>query len=334
MNEIAPQDECSEAKGAPTAAVCAVSFVIPAFNEERFLPETLASIRAFAGVRVPFEIIVVDNGSTDDTVARACELGATVYVVNGGTVGALRNYGAQRARGSVLVFLDADVVLTADWSANIGLTVDRLEASPSTVTGSACGVPANASWLERNWFGPWQTGRSSHINSGHMVVTRSLFDRLGGFDEQLHTGEDYDFSLRAQRAGAVLENNPRLAVIHNGYPKTVAAFMKREVWHGQSDFVTLKAILRSGIAIAAIVFLLLHGALVVALLARNAAAVLLAGATIILMCLAMSVRQYRTEAVGVIIANTLIYYFYFVARSLALFKAHATASSYVHRDSR
>jgi glycosyltransferase involved in cell wall biosynthesis len=334
MKEIAPADDVRGITSSPALKDCAISFIIPAFNEEKFLPETLASIHAFAGTRRRYEIIVVDNGSTDNTVARAHEHGAIAHVVTGGTVGALRNYGAGRASGSLLVFLDADVVLTEYWSANIESTLEELDADPLVITGSACGIPPDAGWLERNWFGPWRTGRSSHINSGHMVLTRSLFERLGGFDEQLHTGEDYEFSLRAQRAGAQLESNPQLAVIHNGYPKTLKAFIKREVWHGQSDFVTLKAIMRSGIAIAVLVFLALHAIAITGLAAGAWRIAVPAAGAIILMCIAMSVRQYRNEPATVIISNTVIYYLYFVARSMALFKAQTSSSSYVHRDDR
>ena len=91
---------------APQAAP-KVSIIIPAFNEERWLPATLRGLRGLEAA-ASREIIVVDNGSTDRTRDLAREAGATVLVVPGVSVGALRNAGVRLATGDVLAFLDAD----------------------------------------------------------------------------------------------------------------------------------------------------------------------------------------------------------------------------------
>src|SRR5262245_42148384 len=91
-----------------------LSFVIPAHNEEALLGETLCALRGAAeAVAEPFEIIVVDDGSTDRTaqVARSC--GAAVVAVNLRQIAAARNAGARAARGDVLVFVDADTLVPA-----------------------------------------------------------------------------------------------------------------------------------------------------------------------------------------------------------------------------
>ena len=84
-----------------------ISFVVPAYNEEHELPGTLAAIRDAAKDR-PFEIIVVDDGSTDATVAVAELAGARVISISRRHIAAARNTGGRAATGDVLFFVDAD----------------------------------------------------------------------------------------------------------------------------------------------------------------------------------------------------------------------------------
>src|ERR1019366_2792714 len=91
-----------------------LSFVIPAHNEERFLAKTLASVRAAAtSVGEPFELIVVDDASTDRTASIARSFDAAVIPVRLRHIAAVRNAGAREARGDVLIFVDADTFVPA-----------------------------------------------------------------------------------------------------------------------------------------------------------------------------------------------------------------------------
>jgi glycosyltransferase involved in cell wall biosynthesis len=83
-----------------------ISVVIPAYNAAAFLPATLASV--FAQTALPAEVIVVDDGSTDDTAAVAASCGATVITVPNGGGSAARNIGTQAAVGEYIAYLDAD----------------------------------------------------------------------------------------------------------------------------------------------------------------------------------------------------------------------------------
>jgi glycosyltransferase involved in cell wall biosynthesis len=95
---------------------CSISVIIPAFNEERYLPATLQAVKKSAlhleareGVRT--EVIVVDNNSADDTVPVARSLGARITTEPERNIGRVRNCGAATAQGKVLVFLDADTYM-------------------------------------------------------------------------------------------------------------------------------------------------------------------------------------------------------------------------------
>lgn len=292
-----------------------LSFVIPAFNEERFIARTIGAIHEFVPP-LSYEVIVVDNGSTDATARIASDLGATVVQQCDGTIGFLRNRGVALARGEILVFLDADVVLTHAWGARIPASLDMLREEPAALTGAMCGVPVDASWLERYWFAPRQ--KASHIGSGHMVITRTFFHALGGFDESLSTGEDYDLSRRAvERRGRIVSDD-RLRVEHLGFPRTVAAFIQRESWHGVGDYKSVSVFLRSRVAIAAAAFTFLHAVLLVGLVAGALWVFTATTVAIISLCLLSSYRQYRSQSIRVILLNAGVFWIYYLGRSLAL----------------
>lgn len=295
-----------------------VSFVIPTFNEAGTIGAVIESIHRAVGDRFPFEITVVDNGSQDETVAIARTLRANVMADPTRTVAGLRNMGAAVSAGQIYVFLDGDVLLTAEWGEHIGEVLALLAHDSAIVTGSTCGVSGTGSWIEEYWFKPLLARPSAYINSGHLVVGRQLFEALGGFDESLKSGEDYDFSQRARLTGARIVNDPRLAVVHEGYPKTLAGFIRREIWHGQGDFRSLRGVLTSKVALASIGLAGLHLALLAVILSgwggfRLAVALIVAIGAI---CIGVALARYRRPILTVLV-NAYLYYWYFIARALS-----------------
>lgn len=97
-----------------------LSFIIPTLNEEVHIGGVLDAIRTQVGQRLRYEVVVVDNGSCDQTMPIARSKGALCLAAPGCTISALRNLGAARAEADILVFLDADVYLGKGWGANRG----------------------------------------------------------------------------------------------------------------------------------------------------------------------------------------------------------------------
>jgi glycosyltransferase involved in cell wall biosynthesis len=299
-----------------------LSFIVPAFNEERHIGTTLDRIKHLVDSKFPCELIVVDNGSDDSTAEIAAKRGATVLVHTGCTIGALRNVGARHATGDFLVFLDADVHVTPRWIDHLPKRLAELSERPRMLMGSITGVPANASWIERSWFDPSQRNhRITHIGSGHLITTRAFFEELGGFDEGRRTGEDYDLSARALAGGGEIVDAPDLYVEHLGYPSTIGKFIKREIWHGQGDFDSVRSVVKSKVAILTLSFVAGHVILVAALLGREWRLATGCVAFLALLCMASSYIKYRRRPLIVLASNTGMYYFYFAGRSAALFKA-------------
>ena len=221
-----------------------LSFVIPAYNEEKLLPIMLSAIREQIE-SVSYEIIVVDNGSGDSTAEIAYRFGARVLVDSKRTIAGLRNLGASVATGTVLVFLDADVILTKEWAENVHSVFVSIHKNNQIITGSRYGIRDNASWIEKYWFLPMTEEKANYMNGGNLIIDRRVFYEIGCFDEALTTGEDFEFSMRAKEKGIEVINNPGLRVVHEGYPRTLRQFIKREKWHGIQDVHNIESFLKS-----------------------------------------------------------------------------------------
>lgn len=298
-----------------------LTIVVPAFNEERFIGRQVESLRRHTR-ELAVEIIVVDNGSTDRTVELARAAGADLVLTQQGTVAAIRNSGAQRSAADVLAFMDADVFPTQQWAERIAAVVKEVRADPLLFTGSWVSVPDDCTWLERHWFKPLEHGKNTHINSGHMIVSRRLFDTLEGFDAKLRTGEDADISMRAVSAGATLRDDLELRVIHEGYPHTIGEFLRREIWHGTGDWQTLRTLLSS--KVAAVGFFVLHGQVagwLTSLLTANPWYGIVATATSLGLSFAASRYRYPSVGVPTRIITTGLYFAYFLARGLSPYAA-------------
>lgn len=236
---------------------CDCSIIIPALNEEEHIGGVLDAIRSNLEGRLSYEVILVDNGSRDRTVEIARAGGAICLQAPGRSISALRNLGVELASSEILIFIDGDVYPSIGWGDRLGHVLARVRSAPGTVTGSLYGICTPASWIERVWFAPRITGRKvGYINGGHLILHRQFFYRINGFAAHLETGEDCDFCDRARQAGAVIENDPELQVVHAGYPRTVLRFFCRERWHGRGDFHSLSTVAASRPALISLANLL------------------------------------------------------------------------------
>ena len=294
------------------------SFIIPAYNEAGNIESVISSIKKHTPDNYHFEILVVDHGSTDNTLELAETSGAQSLSHPEGTIAQLRNHGVKHSTGKILIFLDADIRLTHNWESHISKVAASLNAGDRILTGSWYSIPDNPNWIEKFWFKPLERGDNSHINSGHLIISRQLFDEINGFNEKLETGEDYDISIRAKAANIKLIDDVRLRVIHEGYPKNLTEFAKREYWHGQGDATSLTALFHSKVAIVALLFITLHLALIASSFIFNETAIYILLTCITGIVIGSASLKYRTEPVQTVLVNSFIYYVYFWARSFSI----------------
>ena len=303
------------------------AIIIPAHNEQEYLKGLLESIRLHGPDNS--QIVVVDNGSTDDTSSIATAFGASLVKTSERLYPSqARNLGVANANRhpEVLIFFDADVELTPEWKCEWNRTASLIAAGHLHVTGGTYDVSKAPCWLERNWFAPMRSRKWSHINGGNLLTTKALFDSIGGFDPSLETGEDVDFCARAHQTGANVIINDAFRVHHEGYPRTLYEFIRRERWHGAGDFVSLRQTLRSQVAIATVVYATLHIALLATLIdffisRKMLFMPLTCAAAIAVLCLGSALKMLPRGRYGAIAQVTLIMYFYYLGRSLSLIDA-------------
>ena len=177
-----------------------LSFVVPAHNEEHELPASLSALRAAADLsKETYEVIVVDDASTDATVAIAKQFGARVVAVNRRQIAAARNAGARIARGEILFFVDADTRIAP---AHVFLGLQAIGEGCSG--GSARVLPDRVLPFWANVF--LHTFSAIYFTAGlgagaFIFARREFFERAGGFDEQYFAGEEVYLSLALKKLG-------------------------------------------------------------------------------------------------------------------------------------
>lgn len=227
------------------------SIIIPTKNEEKNIERCIDSILKQNLIKT-IEIIVIDNASTDNTISILDEYkrsgSLSFYVKKDINISQLRNFGAKNSRGEWLIFIDADVEVHREWLENIEIVINEFARKNSDnykiITGSTYDIPEQSTWIEKRWFKQLQSRNiktSRYINAGNMVITRRLFEEIGGFDPLCYTGEDVKLCEDAIKMGAIVINDARIKTYHHGYPKTIKGFFKRERWHGlgmKRNFIT------------------------------------------------------------------------------------------------
>ena len=171
-----------------------VSVIIPAYNGAAFLPEAVASVRA---QDLPVDLIVVDDGSTDDTAAVAAALAVRLVQRPNGGVGAARNSGLAAATCPFVAFLDVDDL----WPlGSVRRRLDYLETHPAAdfVQGELTSVALHPELPTPTQY-PLAVSRLFCL--GTALFRREVFERVGLFDERGRMGEDLDWFLRAQEQG-------------------------------------------------------------------------------------------------------------------------------------
>ena len=179
-----------------------VSVIIPAYNCERFLRDAVKSV--LDQKYSPLEIIIVDDGSTDGTANVAKSFTETVRYLHQTNQGpaAARNRGIEHAQGSLIAFADADDL----WPANkLDQQLPYLIRDPKIdiVLGRIQQVQ-----LSETENGQTQSEEFAEpafsVNLGSAIIRKSVFERVGMFDETMRYSEDVDWFMRAREAGATI----------------------------------------------------------------------------------------------------------------------------------
>ncbi|GAB3571681.1 TIGR04283 family arsenosugar biosynthesis glycosyltransferase [Spirosoma luteolum] len=168
-----------------------LSVIIPTLNEAIHIGRLVQALRTYGG-RQLVDVLVIDGGSTDATVAEARQAGARVVVSPRAGRAAQLNYGASLATGEVLYFVHADTQIHPDFITDIGQAIGNNYPAGCYRFRFASSHPL----LRLNSYGTRFPGLMSRGGDQTLFITRSLFDQLGGFREHYVIMEDFDIIVR------------------------------------------------------------------------------------------------------------------------------------------
>ena len=176
-----------------------VSVIIPAYNEELALPETLERIgKALSVAACSSEIIVVDNDSQDGTKQLAEAFGAKVFLEKEHNISKVRNTGERNSSGDVLVFIDADTLVPDTLFQKITAVMEDEKCFGGAV---AVGYgDFERKWMRFYLLGWAFWGKFFNMAQGAAQFCRkSIFEELEGYDQTIFMGEDVEFYWRLSR---------------------------------------------------------------------------------------------------------------------------------------
>ena len=237
---------------APSSSPPVVSIVIPAYNAQAYLGDTLES--ALNQTYRSFEIIVVDDGSTDATAAVAENYrsrGVRVLLQANAGAAAARNRALLVARGKLVVLLDSDDLWEPDYLETMVQFLDRNpEVSIAFCNSRFFGESKHAGKTYQEVYPPAPpitfaklAGQVSHVCLD-AILRREVFKRVGMFDERLQAVEDFDLWLRALQAGCRIEPIARVLVHYRRHAASVSAdstvmgsavLQVLDKWRGRAD---------------------------------------------------------------------------------------------------
>jgi glycosyltransferase involved in cell wall biosynthesis len=169
-----------------------ISAIIPAYNEELYIEKCIASLKNQDLDESMYEIIVVDNGSNDNTYELAKNTGVTVLKEPQRGVSSARNKGAGHARGELLVFPDADCLYPKDWLTRI-VNIFKESSDLDALGGTFVFYDATPFWEKASVISKIFV---YHIAGGNMAVRKKAFQQVGGFDTRYNIGEELLLELK------------------------------------------------------------------------------------------------------------------------------------------
>jgi glycosyltransferase involved in cell wall biosynthesis len=184
-----------------------ISFIVPAHNEEEWIGKCLASIHAtMEKLAEPYEVIVVDDASTDSTSRIAEQMGVRTLRVEHRKISAVRNAGARAACGEIFFFVDADTQVN---ERAVGAALGALRAG---AVGGGCVFDFDGPtplWGRIILFFAVRAARLIRWVGGcFLFCTREAYNAAGGFSESLYAGEDLAFVQALKKVGRFVVPKP------------------------------------------------------------------------------------------------------------------------------
>lgn len=218
-----------------------VSVIIPVYNMARTVAAAVRSV--LANTYPNYEVVVVDDGSDDGTpeIVAAIEGCRLLRLETNRGVSHARNQAVAQSDGSLLLFTDGDCVVPGDWIARwVAAHEQAADSVPQLAGGTGAFAVAGNYWQRADvfaLFGYHVSGPSRPLQgliTANSLLTRTAFDHVGGFDEDLRREEDRDLGLRLTQAGYALRYEPDIAIRHDPIRSSLRHFLRYNLYLGQT----------------------------------------------------------------------------------------------------
>ena len=212
-----------------------VSVIVPAYNAAKTIKECVKSLlnQSYG----TYEVIVVDNNSTDDTRRILESFGEKIKTLKEVKKGsfAARNTGARNSQGEILVFVDADCIVENDWLEKLTkplVSDDEIATYGGSVDAQETRWSRMEHVFEEETISSLSVGEHTVMgDTKNMAVLRRVFDELGGFDESFRFSGDTDFGLRLAEGGYRIRLIQGCRVLHH-FKATFGRIIKNKFRHG------------------------------------------------------------------------------------------------------
>lgn len=219
-----------------------LSIIVCTYNRAAMLERALAAICTQSLDQKLYELIVVDDGSTDDT-EKVCmrfqdQLSQFIYHRQQENLGlaTARNRGVAIASGDKIIFTDDDCIPQSDWAENLSKTLDDYPAVTGGIipaTDTYLGFTTNIVHFSRS-LSFRKPGRTCFATGANMGFRKTVLEELSGFNEHFTFAEDTQFGLRVQEKGYVLYFDPDSAVTHSPRMRSLASILKYSYIHAKT----------------------------------------------------------------------------------------------------
>lgn len=216
-----------------------ISVAVLTFNSEKTILKCLTAIINIDYPSELLEIIILDNGSTDRTTEIITEMGFSFYDFPEKNLSQLRNTAVNLSHGEIVGFIDSDCIVSPDW---VKVVVKWFDDPQVGLVGNEYLLPDDASYFEKNWYGKFNHSIKENelIPAGNMAIHKYKFIKVGGFDENLLTGEDAQILEAFRSAGYKTILDHRIKSIHLGNARNLVDYFRKETWYGLGMLGTAK----------------------------------------------------------------------------------------------
>lgn len=209
-----------------------LSVVIPTYNRANYLSRAVDSLRTQNFSAGDFEIIIIDDGSRDNTAEVAKKFhnsNCRYFRQEHRGVSAARNLGVEKSAGEIIVFFDDDAIADKNWLTNIAKIMTR----ENIITGRVEPISKNIwRYFAPHYYQGEKPTESSALLEGNCAIRREVFNKIGGFDAELDYGHEGEEFITRARQNYQIKYYPEMIIYHN-YAFGLLNYLKKQFKFGE-----------------------------------------------------------------------------------------------------